>query len=118
MDINGVIFKINGIQTGEGKNGTWQKQEFIIETDEQFPKKVCFQIWGDKTGILKSLKEGDRINVAFNAESREFNGKWYTDLRAWKIDRASKDSPDNEMGDIPEHALPSPDAPPMDDLPF
>lgn len=118
MDISGAIFKINSIQTGEGKNGTWQKQEFIIDTDDQFSKKVCLQIWGDKTGILKSLKEGDKVNVSFNAESREFNGKWYTDLRAWKIDKINDSSSGDGIGEIPEHALPSPDAPPMDDLPF
>jgi len=118
MDINGSIYKINSIQTGEGKNGTWQKQEFIIEYDDQFPKKLCLQIWGDKTSMLKSLKEGDKVNVSFNPESREFNGKWYTDLRAWKIDKLSNTESENNMGDIPDHALPSPDAPPMDDLPF
>jgi hypothetical protein len=57
-----------------------------VETQEQYPKKVCFSAWGDKVSILKSFKTEDTVKVSFNIESREFNGRWYTDLRVWKIE--------------------------------
>jgi len=119
---NEVIGKIHAIlqsQSGAGKNGQWIKQDFVIETIEQYPKKVCFEAWNDKTSILKSLKPGTQVNVAFNPESREFNGKWYTSLRVWKIDVTGGSQ---ESGSAPAYDMPPmPDAPPPmpdGDLPF
>jgi hypothetical protein len=87
LEIAGKLVQVQPEVTGTGKNGNWVKQDFIIETvNEQFPKKVCFTVWGDKTQILKSLKPGMQLNVSFNLESREYNGKWYSDIKAWKID--------------------------------
>ncbi len=73
------------LQTGQGKNGEWRKQDFVIETQAQYPKKVCISVWGDKID-QSSLKEGQDVTVSFDVESREFNGKWYTDVKAWKIE--------------------------------
>jgi hypothetical protein len=89
LEIEGQIIQILPEQTGTGARGKWIKQEFVIETVEQFPKKVCFSAWGDKTDTLKQLQPGDRVMVSFNPESREYNSKWYTDLRAWKITKQS-----------------------------
>lgn len=74
-------------QSGNGKNGVWKKQDIIVETDGQYPKKVCISLWGDK--FDKSLLQpGSRLAISFDIESREFNGKWYTDVKAWKIERS------------------------------
>ena len=88
MDIKGRVLQLLPLQTGEGKNGTWKKQDFVIETDGQYPKKVCISAWGDKIneGVLKV---GNEVNVSFDIESREYNGRWYTDVKAWKIDSVS-----------------------------
>jgi hypothetical protein len=88
LDITGKLIKILPEQTGAGKKGTWVKQEFVIETSEQYPKKICCSAWGDKVDALKSFSEGDAIKVSFNLESREYNERWYTDVRAWKIEPA------------------------------
>ncbi|HXA03174.1 MAG TPA: DUF3127 domain-containing protein [Cytophagaceae bacterium] len=88
LDITGKIVKILPEQTGAGKKGTWIKQEFVIETAEQYPKKICCSAWGDKVDALKSFSMGDTIKVSFNLESREYNERWYTDVRAWKIESA------------------------------
>jgi len=85
LEIEGKLIKILPLQTGDGKFGKWLRQDFVIETTDQFPKKVCISAWGDKTDDLRNLMEGDKIKVAFNPESREYNDKWYTDLKAWKI---------------------------------
>ncbi|WP_028979971.1 DUF3127 domain-containing protein [Sporocytophaga myxococcoides] len=87
LELTGKVVKILPEQTGSGKNGNWVKQEFVIETtNEQYPKKVCCSAWGDKAGIVKNLKSGDEVKVGINIESREYNERWYTDVRAWKID--------------------------------
>jgi hypothetical protein len=86
-EINGKVSQILPMESGEGKNGIWKKQYFVIEyMDGQYPKKVCIQLWGDKTDILKSLQPGTDVKVAFNVESREYNGKWYTDVKAWRVE--------------------------------
>lgn len=89
MDISGKILQLLPAQTGSGKNGQWKKQEFILETGDTYPKKVCIAVWGDKID-LASFKMGDAIDVSFDVESREYNGKWYTDVKAWKVVSASK----------------------------
>jgi hypothetical protein len=84
MDISGKLLQFLPVQTGQGKNGTWKKQEFILETGDTYPKKVCIAVWGDKIDI-GSFKPGETIDVSFDVESREFNGRWYTDVKAWKV---------------------------------
>jgi hypothetical protein len=77
---------------------------------------VCFEAWNDKTSILKSVNPGTQVSVAFNPESREFNGKWYTSLRVWKIDiqGASHQASGFDMPPMPDMPPPMPDG----DLPF
>ncbi len=91
MEITGKLIHVLAQQTGEGKNGTWKKQDFVIETDGQYPKKVCLTVWGDKFNE-NHLTEGNELLVSFDAESREYNGRWFTDLKAWKIELATGES--------------------------
>ena len=93
LEVSGKVVTILPEQTGSGKNGVWVKQDFVIETSEQFPKKICISAWGDKAAAAKNLSIGTPVKVAFNLESREFNGKWYTDIRAWKIESGAAQAP-------------------------
>ncbi|MEI6436883.1 MAG: DUF3127 domain-containing protein [Bacteroidota bacterium] len=88
MEITGKVIKILPLQTGTGRNGTWKKQDFVIETPGQIPRKICFSLWGDKIDQF-NLIEGDETEVSFDLESREYNSKWYTDAKAWKIVKKS-----------------------------
>lgn len=85
MEIKGKVVKVLQKQTGEGKNGTWVKRSFIIETEGQYQKKVQISSFGDKLNV-GLIKEGNILNVSIELESREYNGRWYTDVRAWKIE--------------------------------
>lgn len=84
MEITGTLVNMLPLQTGQGKNGAWKKQDFIIETQGSFPKKVCISAWGDKVDFSK-LVTGQTIKVSFDIESREFNGRWYTDVKAFAV---------------------------------
>ncbi len=98
--------------SGVGKTGnSWKKQSFVVELDgsSTYPKKVCLTAWGDKVDTLKRLTIGDRISAAFDVESREYQGRWYTDLKAWKIDVEANRSTGG--GIDPFDGV---DAPPMD----
>ena len=92
LELEGTLVKVQPEQTGSGKNGQWVKQEFVVETQEQYPKKACFSDWGDRTADLKQFALGDKLKVTFSVESREYNDRWYTDLRAYRIDLASESS--------------------------
>lgn len=93
-------------QSGTGKNGPWVKQDFIIETPGDYPKKVCVSSWGEKADEVSEFKEGDEMKININIESREYNERWYTDIKAWKIERnstAGHDSPPSYSDDeIPQ----------------
>lgn len=121
MEIKGKIIKLLPLQTGAGRNGEWKKQEFILETEGQIPKKICFSLWGEKISQF-NIRENESVTVSFDLESREFNNRWYTDARAWKIDRPSKkqESPDDLQPPAPLSYEPDdiPAQKEMDDLPF
>ena len=74
-------------RTGE----QWQSREYVIETQEQYPKKICFEVFG--TDKLKELniRNNDLIKVHFDITAREYNGKWYNSIRAWKVEHANQD---------------------------
>ena len=108
MEISGKLIQKLPLQSGVGKTGTsWQKQEFVIETVEAYPKKVCANLWGDKVEALNAINIGDSVIVSFSIESREFNGKWYTDVKAWKIEAAAS-APANAPQGFPTAAKSNP----------
>ena len=81
------------VQSGTSARGPWSKQDFIVETIEQYPRKICMNVWGqDKVNELSSFNAGEMLNISVNIESREFNGRWYTDVRAWRIQRDAVES--------------------------
>ena len=84
MEITGKIVEILPAQIGTSQKGEWKKQLFILETMDQFPKKICIESWNDKLPL--TVDPSKAVKVYFDIESREFNGKWYTNLKAWKID--------------------------------
>jgi hypothetical protein len=120
MELPGKIIQILPEESGQSSRGEWRKQQYILETEGQYPKKkVCFMAWGDKIDEF-SIKEGENITLSINIESREYNGKWYTDVKAWKVDRGDKASASASASASAPASEPdmSPTPPPMDSHPF
>ncbi len=90
MELEGRIVRKLNVQSGTSARGAWSKQEFIFEYQEgNFPSQVCMNVWGeDKVKDLEKYQVGDKVRISFNLSSREFNGRWYTDVRAWRIESA------------------------------
>lgn len=88
MQLTAKLAQVLPLQTGTGRNGEWKKQDIIVETEGQYPKKVCISIWGDKINSAQ-LQVGAMLNISFDVESREYNGRWYTDVKAWRVEPAS-----------------------------
>lgn len=121
LEISGKITQVLPVQSGTSKAGKeWQKQEFVIETEEQFPRNVCFTLFGDKISLLNGFNNGDEVAVAFNLESREYNGRWFHNVNAWRINKTAQggdDTTNYSPGDIPPPPEPDGEQSP-NDLPF
>jgi hypothetical protein len=96
MQLIAKLTQILPLQTGSGKNGEWKKQDIIVETEGQYPKKVCISIWGDKINA-NQLVVGNKLKIDFDIESREYNSRWYTDVKAWKVEVAGGASSRDEF---------------------
>ena len=90
LELEGRIVRKLNVQSGTSARGTWSKQEFIFVYQEgNFPSQVCFNVWGDdKVRELEKYQVGDKVKVSFNLSAREYNGRWYNDIRAWRIEPA------------------------------
>ena len=130
MEFEGIVWKKLPATSGVSARGEWQRQDVIFEMPQEFNLKVCVTFFNKPTDA-ESLREGQAYIVSVNVESREFNGRWYTDVRAWRVQPKQAESavadamPDMPpFGDEPAYSAPAaPSAPvaPMnevDDLPF
>lgn len=124
MEIQGKVFQILPEQGGTAASGNaWKKQEFVVETTEnpQYPRKVCFTLFGDRMSSLQGIKPGDELKVSFDVESREYNGRWFHNVNAWRVEPAVAGSgmvtpPDFAQAPTPSMANDNNEA--DDDLPF
>lgn len=126
MEIKGKIIFALPEQGGTSQAGkAWRKREYVLETQETYPKKVCFNLFGDRIDQYP-MAIGEEVTVSYDLESREYNGRWYTDVRAYKVEKgapaaAAAPAPQAPMG-IPGNFPPAPaDIPAAgatEDLPF
>ena len=117
LEIEGRISQKFPVQSGQSARGLWEKQDFVLEyQDGNFPASVCFTAFGsDKVKELAPFKVGDAVKVAFNLRGREYNGRWYNDLRVWKITAAG--APAAPQYGQPAGPAPVAPAPGLDDIP-
>ena len=120
LEISGKIIELLAVKSGQSANGEWRKQEYILETDSQYPKKICFMAWGDKIDEF-NIQQAETLEVSIDLESREYNGRWYTDVKAWKVSRddATAGSPP-PFSEQDHYEQPITSGPPIgnDDIPF
>ena len=86
MEVVGKIIQVLPAQEGIGKNGNpWKVQPYVLETLDQYPRKVHFEVFGEDRIKQNPCDVDQLVTVSFDIESREFNGRWYTSIRAWRI---------------------------------
>ena len=87
MEISGKIIAVLPLQSGTSNSGKeWQKQEFVIETQGDYPKKMCYQLFGEERIKSNSANVGDEVTVSFDIDAKEWNGKWFNSVNAWKVE--------------------------------
>lgn len=118
--LKGKIIQVLKVESGVSKAGNeWKKQEFVIESQQgQFAKKVCFTLFGDKVSLLNGLSENNEVEVSFDVESRDFNGKWYHNINAWKIDKQDNMPVQDFPPEFSATDIPPEPAGDYNDLPF
>lgn len=132
MELTGKIIVVQPERKGVSKatGNEWRVQEFVLETiNEQYPRKLCFEVFGSDRLEQFAIKQGEVMTVSFDIDAREYNGRWYNQIRAWKVDRnvasqpvapaAPAAAPYAPADAAPaQPAAPAPAPNPVDDLPF
>lgn len=101
MELQGKIIQVLGRQEGVGQNGNpWAIQPYVLETKDQYPRKVQFDIFGDDKIKQNLCCVDDEVTISFDIESREFNGRWYTSVRVWKVVQADEEAHNKRLNAI------------------
>ena len=115
MEITGKIIaaleKKSGVAKASGN--AWVAQEFVLETQGTYPKRVCFEVFGEERIKEFDIKVMDTLTVSFDIDAREYNGRWFNSLRAWKVEREALPTPSATVA-VPEVEP----LPPISDLPW
>ena len=107
MEFEGVVYRILPPTSGTSARGEWKRQDVVFELPQEFSRKICVTFF-NKDHEVSQLREGKVYMVSVNVESREFNGRWYTDVRAWRVQPKQEETPE---------AAPIPDMPPLTEEP-
>ena len=121
MEITGKIIAVLPERGGVAKTGNeWKMQEYVLETHEQFPKKLCFNVFGADKIAQFNIQAGEELTVSFDINAREYNGRWYNDIRAWRVERGTAPVAETPVINAPKVEIPdfSKDSNDPNDLPF
>ena len=126
MELEGTVWNVLPPVRGTSARGEWVKQEVVFEQPGEFNRKVCVGFWGDKAQEAGTLRPGEVVAVSANVESREYNGRWFTEVRAWRIVRKAAQQPQQPpvsdglppLDAFAEEPAASGSSSDVDDLPF
>jgi hypothetical protein len=91
FELNGKIIAVLDQKSGISKTGTsWSVQQYVIETHEQYPKKMCFDVFGEDKISQFNIQIGDELKLFFDVDAREYNGRWYNSFKAWKVEKINE----------------------------
>ena len=127
MELAGKVIAVLEPRGGVSKNGNeWKVQEYVIETHDQYPRRMCFDVFGADKIKQFNIQVGEELNVFFDIDAREWQGRWFNSIRAWKVERVNADAQQMPPMDAPFPPLNAAPAAPVDfsssdekdDLPF
>ena len=121
MELTGKIIAILPAQGGVSQRtgNPWKSQDYVIETQEIYPKKCCFSVFGDEKIQQMNIQLGETLTVSLDINANEYQGKWYNQVRAWKVERMAQAQQANAAqgcqpyypNQQPSQAPPQPQAP-------
>lgn len=110
MDFEVTVSAVLPLVTGQSARGEWKKQDVIFDLPGEFSRKLCVGFWNDRAVDAAALRPGDRVALSVNVESREYNGRWYTEVRAWRMNRLDAQAGAGAQGGAGAYPPPYPPA--------
>lgn len=133
MEIQGKVIAVLPERSGVSARGEWKSQTYVIETQEQYPKKMAFDVFGADRIASFGIHSGEVINVSFDIDAHEYQGRYFNQIRAWNVTKVSQQAAAQALAGVaqpsapytppaqpqqPQSGAPSSDAQSSDDLPF
>ncbi|MCD8291453.1 MAG: DUF3127 domain-containing protein [Prevotella sp.] len=125
MEIEGIIIEVLPAREGTSARGPWKSQDYVIQTDEQYPKRCVFNVFGSDRIDSFKIQKDQKLKVSFDIDAHEFQGRWYNSIRAWKVENIGEADVQPQPGTVIPGAQPAPFPPQPDnaggsddDLPF
>ena len=98
MELSGKVIAVLEPRGGVSKTGNaWKVQEYVIETHDQYPRKMCFDVFGEDKINQFNIQVGEELTVHFDVDAREWQGRWFNSIRAWKVERVQAQQPASPM---------------------
>jgi len=85
MELQGKVIAVLPERSGVSARGEWKLQSFVIETHDQYPKKMVFDVFGAERLAQFNIQSGEEILVSFDIDAHEYNGRWFNGIRAWNV---------------------------------
>ena len=122
MEIQGKIIDVLPLREGTSSKGDWQSQEYVVETHDQYPKKIVFNVFGIEKINQFAINQGEELKVSFDIDAHEYNGRWFNSIRAWNIQRVgntgTQPTQSATTNSQPTQQSAQPQQEQTDDLPF
>jgi len=93
MEMTGVVIAVLPERSGTSQRGEWKSQSFVIETQEQYPKHLCFEVFGADRIAQFNIKGGETITVQFDIDARQYQDRWFNSIKAWNVIRPWQQAP-------------------------
>lgn len=90
MEIQGKVIAVLPERSGVSARGEWKSQTYVIETQEQYPKKMAFDVFGADRIASFGIQFGEVINVSFDIDAHEYQGRYFNQIRAWNVTKVSQ----------------------------
>lgn len=98
MELQGKVIAVLPERSGVSARGEWKAQSFVIETHEQYPKKLCFDVFGADRLAQFNIQSGEELLVSFDIDAHEYQGRWFNSVRAWNVQRIDPNAVAGAMG--------------------
>ena len=108
MELQGKVIAVLPERSGVSARGEWKSQSFVIETIEQYPKQMVFDVFGADRLAQFNINLGDMINVSFDITAHEYQGRWFNNIRAWNVVHIDPNAVPNNMGGMQPGGSPFP----------
>ncbi len=85
MELQGKVIAVLPARSGVSARGEWKSQSFVIETHDSFPRKMVFDVFGEERLTRFNIQLGQEVNVSFDIDAHEYNGRWFNNIRAFDV---------------------------------